>query len=85
MAWRLFRASLSAPHAGELQTQPYLAQPEGDLVGAELPMNELHVQQPVVQVDRGQPLMIEEELSLPHLVLLELFPYLAGTDQRAQL
>jgi hypothetical protein len=70
-------------HTGEHQLQPYLAQPEGALVGAELPIGELHVQQPVVQVGRGQPLVVEEELSLPHLVLLKLFPYLPGADQCA--
>ena len=56
-------------NVGELQPQPYLAQPEGDLIGTELPIGELHVEEPVIEVSGGWSLVIEEKL--PTRVLAE--------------
>ncbi len=51
-------------HIRELRAQFQLGQPERHLIGAELAMGQLHIQQPVIQVGGLRPCAVEQEFLL---------------------
>ena len=49
-------------HIRELQAKLQFREPDGHLVGTELAVRQLHIQQPVIEIGGLRPLAIEQEL-----------------------
>jgi len=48
-------------HIRELQAELQFGQPDGHLIGTELPVSQLHIQQPVIQIGGLRAFSVEQE------------------------
>ena len=58
---RLEKFRVGLGHLGELQAQLQFGQPDSHLVSPELAVGQLHIQQPVIQILRLWPLLVQQE------------------------